>query len=233
MNGAVQAITIFDDRRGGGPALYAAGSFTSAGGQAANHVARWDGASWAPLAGGVEGEVEVLGVFDDGGGPALYAGGSFTSAGGLPASHVARWDGASWTPLAAGTSGAVLTLAVFDAPDRGGPALLVGGAFTSAIDSADSFLARWQGCPDTLPPVLACPSSIAVPDPRSGPPGESVTFSVTASDDRDASPSVVCVPPSGSLFPPGVTLVHCKATDAAHNQSNCSFPVNVQRKQGQ
>jgi len=60
-----------------------------------------------------------------------------------------------------------------------------------------------------------------------------VTFTVTASDDRDSSPSVVCVPPSGSFFPRGITLVQCKATDGARNQSNCSFPVNVVRKQGQ
>ena len=67
-------------------------------------------------------------------------------------------------------------------------------------------------------------------DPRSGPPGEVVTFTVTASDDRDPSPSIVCVPPSGSFFPPGVTLVQCKATDTARNQASCSFPVDVRRK---
>jgi hypothetical protein len=67
-------------------------------------------------------------------------------------------------------------------------------------------------------------------DPRSGPPGEIVTFTVTATDDRDSSPYVVCVPASGSFFPPGVTIVQCKATDGARNQSTCSFPVNVLRK---
>ena len=34
--------------------LYAGGWFTTAGGVAANHIARWDGASWHPLGSGVE-----------------------------------------------------------------------------------------------------------------------------------------------------------------------------------
>jgi hypothetical protein len=232
VNDAVRALAVFDDRSGRGPALYAGGSFTSASGVAASRVARWDGTSWTPLASGLDQALETLGVFDDGGGPALYAGGLFTLAGDAPAAHLARWNGASWSPLGGGLSGSVRALAVLDDPGRGGPSLLAGGAFTSALDSLDGFLARWRSCPDATPPVLACPSSITVTDPLAGPPGEIVTFSVTASDARDPFPYVVCEPPSGSLFPPGVTLVQCKATDAARNQSSCSFPVTVRRKQG-
>jgi hypothetical protein len=57
-----------------------------------------------------------------------------------------------------------------------------------------------------------------------------VTFVVTAVDDLDPAPVVVCTPPSGSVFPPGTTWVDCTATDAAGNASACSFPVTVQRK---
>ncbi len=32
---------MFDDERGGGPALYVGGRFTNAGGKPANYVARW------------------------------------------------------------------------------------------------------------------------------------------------------------------------------------------------
>jgi len=71
---------------------------------------------------------------------------------------------------------------------------------------------------------------VLVIDHLSSPPGEVVTFSVTASDDRDPAPVVVCVPPSGSFFPRGTTLVDCTATDAAGNQSTCHFPVSVERK---
>jgi hypothetical protein len=60
--------------------------------------------------------------------------------------------------------------------------------------------------------------------------GEVVTFSVTATDDLDPAPVVVCVPPSGSYFSRGTTIVHCTATDASGNQSTCQFPVSVHPK---
>ena len=59
-------LTVFDD--GNGPALYAAGSFTSAGGVAASHIAKWDGSSWSPLGSGTDDWVYALTVFDDGSG---------------------------------------------------------------------------------------------------------------------------------------------------------------------
>ena len=38
------------------------------------------------------------------------------------------------------------------------------------------------------------------------------------------------MPPSGSLFPRGTTLVDCTATDASGNQSTGQFPVTVRAK---
>jgi hypothetical protein len=75
--GAVQALAVFDD--GSGSALYAAGELVSAGGQAANFIARWDGGAWSPLGSGLNHEVKALTVFDDGSGtgPALCAAGNF------------------------------------------------------------------------------------------------------------------------------------------------------------
>jgi hypothetical protein len=79
-------LMVFDD--GTGPALYAGGDFTSAGGVPVNNIARWNGASWSDVGGGVTGDadaaVNALTVLDDGSGPALYAGGWFTNAGGRP-----------------------------------------------------------------------------------------------------------------------------------------------------
>jgi hypothetical protein len=242
LNGRVFALTVYDD--GGGHALYAGGSFTSAGGLSTMQIARWDGSTWSPLGSGITADdgafVRALALYDDGSGPALYAGGSFTSAGGVAANGIARWDGSSWTPLGSGMRG-VRALATFEHPGRGGPSLVAGSAsthlhlfdFEFVLFFDERFIARWQGCPDRTPPVLTCPTSVTVSDPRTGPPGEIVTFTVTASDDRDASPTVVCEPASGSFFPPGTTIVQCKATDGARNQSSCSFPVNVLRKQGQ
>jgi hypothetical protein len=47
LDGTVRALAVFDD--GSGAALYATGTFTTAGGVPANNIARWDGASWSAL----------------------------------------------------------------------------------------------------------------------------------------------------------------------------------------
>src|SRR5258705_34815 len=56
----VVASTVFDD--GGGPALYVGGFFTTAGGVAANYVAKWNGSSWSALGSGMNGSVYALTV---------------------------------------------------------------------------------------------------------------------------------------------------------------------------
>ena len=61
-DGVVRSLLVWDD--GSGPALYAGGSFTTAGGVLANHVARWNGTDWSALVGpaenGTSGEVKDL-----------------------------------------------------------------------------------------------------------------------------------------------------------------------------
>src|SRR5262245_27936933 len=48
VDGTVNALAVFDD--GGGPALYAGGSFTTAAGSvAASNIAKWDGRAWSAL----------------------------------------------------------------------------------------------------------------------------------------------------------------------------------------
>lgn len=232
-NGGVSSLAVYDD--GSGSALYAGGAFLSADGFAvpANSIAKWNGSSWAALGSGMENSlgapgVAALAVHDDGSGSALYAGGFFTSAGGVPANNIAKWDGSGWTALGSGMVHSVQALTVYD--DSEGPALYAGGRFSSAPDSGDSYLAKWGGEPDTTPPSLSCPSSVFAIDGFNGPPGEVVIFSVTAADDCDPSPTVVCVPSSGSMFSVGTTLVTCTATDTAGNESTCQFPVIVRLK---
>jgi hypothetical protein len=89
VDGGVSALTVFDD--GTGPALYAGGEFTTAGGVPAHGIARWDGTAWSSLGSGMNDWVRALTVFDDGTGPALYAGGNFTTAGGGGAGRIAKW----------------------------------------------------------------------------------------------------------------------------------------------
>ena len=141
MGQRVRTLTVFDD--GGGPALYAGGSFTTAGGASANHIAKWDGANWSALGTGMDQRVLTLTVFDDGGGPALYAGGFFTTAGGASANCIAKWDGANWSALGTGMNERILTLTVFD--DGSGPDLYAGGLFTTAGATGANYIAKWDG----------------------------------------------------------------------------------------
>jgi hypothetical protein len=137
-------LAVFNDGSpGAADALYAGGWFTTAGGEPANYIARWDGDTWSAPGAGTSYVVRSLAVFDDGDGVALYAGGSFTSAGGQPANFVARWDGEDWSPLSSGTDNLVYALAVFD--DGTGPALYAGGEFTTAGGGAANYIAKWDG----------------------------------------------------------------------------------------
>ena len=145
----------------------------------------------------------------------------------MAANRIARWDGLGWSPLEAGLSTSVYALATFE--DGRGKGLWAGGLFANVVDSGDSYLAKW-GCPDTVPPVIACPTSMLVPDQTGGPPGEVVSFTVTATDDTDPDPTVVCEPLSGSFFPRGTTTVTCTATDASGQRSVCQFTIEVKPK---
>src|SRR5262249_41806501 len=142
----VECLAVFDD--GSGPALYAGGHFTTAGGVLTNGIAKWDGAAWSALGDGLAisshtsiGEATALAVFDDGNGSALYAGGLFDMAGGVPANFIAKWNGSDWSALGSGTNGAVYSLDVFD--DAYGPALYAGGAFTTAGGTTANMIAKW------------------------------------------------------------------------------------------
>jgi hypothetical protein len=72
--------------------LYAGGDITTSNGVVINHVARFDGTNWQPLAGGTNGPVRSLRAFQDG----LYAAGWFTYADTVLANGLARWDGTRW-----------------------------------------------------------------------------------------------------------------------------------------
>jgi hypothetical protein len=102
---------------------------------------------------------------------------------------------------------------------------VVGGARYHDAGGADSGAAYVFVVQDITAPVIDCPAAVA--SECTSPQGAVVTFSVTAIDDIDPDPQVVCTPPSGSLFPIGVTQVSCTATDDAGNMDQCLFDVTV------
>lgn len=149
VNGTVSALCVFDDGLGGGPALYAAGSFTQAGTTAARGIARWNGTSWSALGTGLSGLAATgysLAVFDPpGSAPAgLYVGGNFSfAAGGPPILNIARWNGTSWSPLQGGATGIVRALSSWNSPN--GEVLVVGGSIVSVNGVPANNLAVWNG----------------------------------------------------------------------------------------
>jgi len=78
----------------------------------------------------------------------------------------------------------------------------------------------------TAPSLVGMPSNMALT--TGNPSGTTLTYTApTASDAGDASPTVACLPASGSSIPVGKTTVTCTATDASGNHSAKSFDVNV------
>lgn len=128
-NAYIAALAVFDD--GTGPALYAGGRFTSAGGAAATNIARWNGSAWqtpSNAAWTVNGRdpVSAMAVFDDGTGPALYVGTTYSDFQSGPLGYIVRWNGTTWSGSPFSWSGGpVRGLHVHD--DGAGSAIYVGG----------------------------------------------------------------------------------------------------------
>lgn len=79
---------------------------------------------------------------------------------------------------------------------------------------------------DRVAPTVSVPGTIT--KEATGPSGAAATFSVTATDTIDPSPSVSCNKNSGSTFPVGTTQVSCTAKDASNNTSAPAvFAVNI------
>jgi hypothetical protein len=72
---------------------------------------------------------------------------------------------------------------------------------------------------------LTCPADIVAE--CTSPSGAVVTYTASATDVCDPSPTVTCSPASGSTFAIGTTTVNCTATDDSGNTSTCSFQVTV------
>ncbi len=135
--------------------LIAGGTFAlNAAGDSVDCIARWDGSSWQPLGGGMDGGhgtgsswdcappwVFALTVWNGD----LIAGGSFETAGGVRAYRVARWDGTSWHAMGSawdqGRGASVWALAVTSHNE-----LIAGGWLQQPGTNYNKWqIARWNG----------------------------------------------------------------------------------------
>jgi uncharacterized delta-60 repeat protein len=79
---------------------------------------------------------------------------------------------------------------------------------------------------DTIAPTLSLPANITVT--ATGPDGAVVSYSASAGDPNGSGLAASSfLPASGSLFPPGVTMVNASATDHTGNHAVGSFTVTV------
>ncbi len=150
QNGAVYA-TI--STQSNSPIIFAAGTFTMAGGVPVHRIAMWDGITWHPLGNGlsegVDSTVLAMAVMGD----SLFVGGNFTHAGGQLVNHIAIWNMATdqWEPIIdggiVGVDGGVAALLV----PYEQTTLYVGGGFLHAGATAASKIAYLnQGHWDSL-----------------------------------------------------------------------------------
>jgi hypothetical protein len=99
--------------------LYVGGFFSLADGTVANNVVMYNGNTWVPLGGGIDGVVRALasdGLY-------VYAGGLFRTAEGFEVNNIAVWYGFGWYELGSGLDGPV------NAIRTAGSQVFVGGSF--------------------------------------------------------------------------------------------------------
>lgn len=116
--------------------IYAGGAFTTINGNVINKIARWDGATWHSLGGGMNNNVHALAFSPSG---ELFAGGAFTQAGGVAANYIAKWDGISWQAVGSGTNGFIESIAFNSLGE-----LYVGGQFTEAGGITANYIAKYS-----------------------------------------------------------------------------------------
>jgi len=114
-------MTFFQDE------LFAGGSFTGAGSQTVNNVAKWDGSAWTQIGDGAAQPVYVLHKFNE----RLFAGGK---------QLVTAWNGSNWVSV--GTLSGVNDY-VYSLTDSNGK-MMVGGAFNT-LGGAKNGVGLWQG----------------------------------------------------------------------------------------
>ncbi len=134
--GYAAALKSWND--GSGQKIYVGGSFSSAGGSAANqYLGRWDPATstWSSVGGGISGGftnafLTCFTNFNPGAGERLVACGFFDTAGGVPGTaSLAMWNGATWEAMGTNWTGTTRGSVWAAAPWNG--RLYVGGGIVN------------------------------------------------------------------------------------------------------
>jgi microsomal dipeptidase-like Zn-dependent dipeptidase len=143
---------------------------------------------------------------------------SVTAGGAIPLSYKWRHNGVALNNSAATTPTNTIVNAQWS--DAGTYDVVITNAFGSITSEVAVLLVR-----DLTQPAISVPGNIVTP--CTGPGGAPVSFSVSATDIYTPASHVLCTPPSGSIFPIGLTAVNCVATDAVGNTNTASFTVQV------
>jgi len=134
--------------------------------------------------------------------------------------------GASWTDAVDGTGNANVGGDIVNT-SLPGTSYIITYDYTDTNLNAAAQVTRTVNVLDTVPPVIASQNNMTVE--ATSDLGAIVNFTPSATDNLDASVTVICTPASGSYFPLGTTQVTCNATDAAGNAATpVTFDVTVQ-----
>lgn len=83
--------------------LYVTGAFNQAGATTALNIAKWNGANWSAVGGGLDTTLlwdhgEVMTIYNN----KLVVGGAFTTAGNVAVNNIAEWNGSTWSAMGPG-----------------------------------------------------------------------------------------------------------------------------------
>ncbi|MGJ8637270.1 MAG: GC-type dockerin domain-anchored protein [Phycisphaerales bacterium] len=141
----VSGMTVHDD--GSGESLFVVGSFSIAGGgSTGTQVARWDGAAWQSVGGGLQGGYTNAAAEFQGD---LIVAGYFDTADGVAGSaKLARWDGAAWNAMDAQSEIFLNSMWDLEVYDDGitGEQLYIAGNYGALNGQAGlDHIAKWDG----------------------------------------------------------------------------------------
>ena len=118
--------------------VVAAGAFTNTTNPSLRNIARWDGAAWQPIGGGLENQAFALA----GNERILYAATYFRGLDGFPHTRILRWDGTAWSQVGNDDFRADNTGRIFLGPND---ELYYTGSFTGVGSTVAPNLIHWDG----------------------------------------------------------------------------------------